>query len=114
MCYNAEITNPDVSKWNVSNVYSIEKMFSRAASANPDVSNWNIPRLQRMYLMFEGASSFSKANYEKLLINFAGQPRPNTVLFDRVGLEATSPEALAAKQILIEESNWRFVDNDNL
>ncbi len=114
MFQDALLANPDVSNWNVSNVYSIEKMFSRAASANPDVSNWNIPRLQRMLLMFEGASSFSKANYEKLLINFANQPRPNTVLFNKVGLEATSPEALAAKQVLIEESNWRFVDNDNL
>ncbi len=114
MFQDALLANPDVSNWNVSNVYSIEKMFSRAASANPDVSNWNIPRLERMYLMFEGASSFSKANYEKLLINFANQSRPEFVLFDRVGLEATSPEALAAKQVLIEESNWRFVDNDNL
>ncbi len=114
MFQDALLANPDVSKWNVSNVYSMEKMFSRAASANPDVSNWNVPRLQRMYLMFEGKTSFSKANYEKLLINFANQSRPEFVLFDRVGLEATSPEALAAKQVLIEESNWRFIDKDNL
>ncbi len=114
MFQDALLANPDVSKWNVSNVYSMDKMFSRAASANPDVSNWNVPRLQRMYLMFEGKTSFSKANYEKLLINFANQSRPEFILFDRVGLEATSPEALAAKQVLIEESNWRFIDNDNL
>ncbi len=111
MFKDAPKANPDVSNWDVSKVYSMDKMFDGAISANPDVSTWKVTSLRRMFLMISGATSFSKENYEKLLINFASQPRPQSAVFDRMGLRATSPKALEAKKVLIDQSAWRFVDS---
>ena len=39
--------NPDVSKWNTSNVTSMNNMFNGATSANPDVSGWDTSKVDR-------------------------------------------------------------------
>lgn len=44
--------NPDVSKWDVSNVEDFEQMFAYTGSANPDVSNWNTSKAKSMNGMF--------------------------------------------------------------
>lgn len=46
--------NPDVSKWDVSNVAYISYMFynCRGAAFNPDVSNWDVSKVTSMYGMF--------------------------------------------------------------
>ena len=42
--------NPDVSKWNVSNVTNMEAMFGDCygAAFNPDVSNWDVSKVTNM------------------------------------------------------------------
>ena len=42
MFREATSANPDVSKWNVSNVNDLQGMFYAATSANPNVSKWNV------------------------------------------------------------------------
>ncbi len=105
---------PDVSNWDVSNVTDMRSMFSGATSANPDVSNWKIGVVFSMRDMFKGATSFSRVNYENLLINFASQPREYRVHFDAGNLVATSTEALAARQTLINDSSWIITDGSSL
>ena len=41
MFYNAKNANPDVSKWDTSNVINMYGMFWAATNANPDVSKWD-------------------------------------------------------------------------
>ncbi len=110
MFANTESTNPDVSNWDVSNVIDMNYMFLRAKLANPDVSKWNIGKVTTMYEMFIGADSFSNENYEKLLINFAGQSHQNDVNF-ATEAQAISPEALEAKQILLDDA-WVITDGN--
>ena len=50
--------NPDVSKWDVSNVENMSWMFYNCSGAafNPDVSNWNVSNVTNMVYMFGDCS----------------------------------------------------------
>ena len=52
MFYNAKNANPDVSKWDTSNVTNMNSMFVRAKKANPDVSKWNTSKVVDIENMF--------------------------------------------------------------
>ena len=43
--YGAIKANPDVSKWDTSNVINMSYMFNQAKNANPDVSRWNTSKV---------------------------------------------------------------------
>ncbi len=105
------LANPDVSNWDVSRVLDTEGMFYRAESANPDVSKWRIPNMYHMNGFLQDAPAFSNANYEKLLINFANQPHRAYVSLTTEAT-AVSAEALAARQVLIND-NWRIEDGNS-
>jgi surface protein len=57
MFTNASSANPDTSNWDVSNVTSMNSMFLNASSANPDTSNWDVSNVTSMQFMFRSASS---------------------------------------------------------
>ncbi len=105
------LANPDVSNWDVSRVLDVESMFDRAESANPDVSKWRIPNVYHMSGFLQEAPAFSNANYEKLLINFANQPHRAYVALTTEAT-AVSAEALAARQVLIDD-NWIIRDGNS-
>lgn len=46
--------------WNMSNVTSMQSMFSNATSFNCDISNWNTGNVTSMLQMFDVASSFNQ------------------------------------------------------
>ena len=52
MFFRTTKANPDVSKWNTSNVTDMRWMFGIATSANPDVSKWDTSKVTDMYWMF--------------------------------------------------------------
>ena len=49
----------DLSKWDVSNVLTMESMFENTGSHGINVSNWNTKSVTTMYAMFFGASGTS-------------------------------------------------------
>lgn len=58
---NASDFNQDISGWDVSNVTNMRSMFSRASSFNQDISGWNVSNVTSMSGMFSRASSFNKS-----------------------------------------------------
>lgn len=52
--------DPDVSKWDVSNVKDMNGMFWNASSFNQPLDQWNTSNVADMYEMFSGASSFNQ------------------------------------------------------
>ena len=52
--------NQDISRWDVSNVFFMNKMFSGADSFNQDIGSWDVSRVIDMNSMFYGAESFNQ------------------------------------------------------
>ena len=59
----------DLSSWNVSNVTDMMFMFLYADKFNSNVANWDITKVTNMRNIFAG-SSFTKRNYDKLLLKW--------------------------------------------
>lgn len=51
--------NADISRWNVSNVTTMQCLFYNASVFNADISNWNVSNVTNMFQMFHSASSFN-------------------------------------------------------
>ena len=64
----AKWVNPDVSKWNTSNVTNMSYMFTGATKANPDVSNWEVSCIEYMSDMFKD-SGIRRADLSKWILN---------------------------------------------
>lgn len=52
--------NPDISKWDVSNVNNMERMFRCCANFDCDISGWNVGKVENMYQMFWGCENFNQ------------------------------------------------------
>lgn len=50
--------NHDISRWDVSNVTNMRDMFNNCYSFNEDISRWNVSKVKDMRGMFNGARSF--------------------------------------------------------
>ena len=57
---NYEDINPDVSKWNVSNVISMKYMFYNCINFNCDISGWDVSNVEDMTSMFHYCEKFNK------------------------------------------------------
>jgi len=60
MFYGAKSFNQDISKWDVSNVTVMVRMFSWAKSFNQDISKWDVSNVTDMEDMFSWAESFNQ------------------------------------------------------
>ena len=49
-CYNF---NCDISKWDVSNVINMNCMFLKCKNFNQDLSHWNVSKVEDMMFMFD-------------------------------------------------------------
>lgn len=54
------IENDDISKWNTSNVETMEEMFSLSEYFNGDISSWDTSKVKNMRKMFDGAKHFNQ------------------------------------------------------
>ena len=60
MFHNAYLFNQNISNWDVSNVQTADYMFCNAKTFNQNISNWNVFNMQSMHGMFNGAISFNQ------------------------------------------------------
>lgn len=56
--------NGDISKWNVSNVTSMNHMFYECKNFNCDLSEWDVSKVKNMRLMFNECYSFEGIGLE--------------------------------------------------
>ena len=52
--------NQDISSWDVSNVYNMDKMFYLAEAFNQDIGNWDVSNVTSMKGTFWGAGAFNQ------------------------------------------------------
>ena len=52
--------NPDISKWDVSNVEDMSFMFYSCENFNCDISGWNVSNVKHMNHTFEGCRKFNQ------------------------------------------------------
>ena len=50
--------NPNISKWDVSNVVNMEHMFFFCERFNCDISEWDVSKVENMYAMFYRCKKF--------------------------------------------------------
>merc|ERR1712032_1285161 len=60
MFYGTSAFNQDLSKWDVSGVTYMDKMFSLASAFNQDLSKWDVSAVIDMGSMFRDASAFER------------------------------------------------------
>ena len=60
MFNSANSFNGNLSKWDVSGVADMFRMFSYATSFNGDISKWDVSSVTTMQWMFHGAASFTQ------------------------------------------------------
>lgn len=52
--------NPDISKWNVSNVSNMKCMFNKCKNFNQDISKWDVSNVLNMQFMFYECENFNQ------------------------------------------------------
>lgn len=57
--YQSDINDPDIANWDVSNVETMNSIFTDASSFNQDLSGWDVSNVEDMESMFSGASAFN-------------------------------------------------------
>jgi len=77
----ASIFNQDLNSWNTVSVTYMRRMFRNATDFNQDVSGWNVALVTNMQDMFSGISTYSRTNYDKLLISWSSQSVRSNVEF---------------------------------
>ena len=56
----SKVLNPDISKWNVSNVTNMDYMFQWCKKFNCDISDWDVSNVTSMNRMFKGCLEFNQ------------------------------------------------------
>ncbi len=100
--------NQDLKNWNVSNVTDMTQMFSFASAFNQNLANWNISKVESLFNMFS-YTSLSSVNYDAIINGWATQQVQNNVVLGAAAIQYT-PEAEAARQGLIDNYEWSFLD----
>ena len=60
MFRDTKVFNGDISKWDVSNVLFMTRMFASAAAFNGDISKWKVWKVKIMNNMFSDTDSFKQ------------------------------------------------------
>ena len=99
--------NQDISDWNVGEVTLMGEMFREATSFNQNLSSWDVSKVTDMSSMFEDVT-LSIANYDSLLIGWAGQQLQNAVNFSAGNSIYCAGES--ARTSMINTDNWTISD----
>ncbi len=106
MFFGALKFNGNLSTWNVSNVTNMYEMVNLAFDFNSDLSTWNVSKVTDMLFMFGGNISFSRQNYEKLLLGWSKLTLQNGVTFTAPSVSYCFGKA--ARKILTDTYGWRI------
>ena len=60
MFSSAKVFDADLSAWNVSSVRDMSRMFDEAMAFSGDLSKWDVSQVEDMSRMFHGASAFTQ------------------------------------------------------
>ena len=87
MFYKAKNANPDVSKWNTSNVTDISGIFNSSGVVEQDLSNWDISKITENEFAFKDTSKLEFLSFKKLpkkhkLTKFAGKYKVDVLKAD--------------------------------
>jgi surface protein len=59
--WHCSLFNQPLGNWDVSNVTNMEQMFYYATSFNQPLGNWNVSKVTSMHRMFENATAFNQS-----------------------------------------------------
>ena len=134
MFQDASSFNQNISSWDVSNVYDMRAMFRGAAAFNQNIGNWDLSTALDLSEMFSSATAFdqdigswniinvtklsamfkdvtlSTANYDKLLIGWAGRTVKKEVVFDGGNSKYSAGAAANARAKLTGTYEWTITD----
>ncbi|NOQ37338.1 BspA family leucine-rich repeat surface protein, partial [archaeon] len=109
MFYSAPSFNGNISNWDTSSVTDMSSMFYSASSFNQNIGNWNVSAVTDMASMFEDVT-LSTANYDSLLIGWAGLPSlQNDTAFHGGNSKYCSGNS-GRNDTLIGTYNWAVTD----
>ena len=106
MFSGALLANPVTTFWDVSNVTDMSFMFQEATSANPNVQNWDISNMISMDGMFEGVT-LPTLDYDEMIIHFDSFS-VTQILFDGGDSQYCSRAAQLAHDHL--DGTWNITD----
>ena len=98
----------DVTGWNTSGVTTMRDMFTGATAFDQNLGPWNVATVSDLSGMFTGVT-LSTANYDGLLVGWAGQQVRSGVRFD-AGSSTYSSAGAAARTTLTDARGWSVTD----
>ena len=101
--------NQNIGNWDVSTAINLSGMFSNATAFDQDIGSWNISNVTDMSEMFKEAA-LSTANYDKLLIGWAGRTLKKEVVFDGGNSKYSAGAATSARAKLTGDYEWTITD----
>tara|TARA_Y100000310_G_scaffold173587_1_gene173721 strand:- start:957 stop:1832 length:876 start_codon:yes stop_codon:yes gene_type:complete len=110
MFFGCTYFNQPIGAWDTSNVYELSYMLYNCPAFDQNLSNWDVSSVTN-YSQFMGNAGMSTANYDALLISWAGQtvsaseaPHFGSSKFTGGGA------AEAARTSLINDDGWTITD----
>ncbi|NDC25884.1 MAG: BspA family leucine-rich repeat surface protein, partial [Proteobacteria bacterium] len=117
MFYYTGAFNQNIGSWNTANVTKMPGMFALATAFNQDISSWDVTKVSDMSGMFYDAPSFSRTNYDALLLGWSAQNVKSGVSFSAGDTKYSSGNAavVAARALLTNSvasggKNWTITD----
>ncbi len=120
--YGLTAFNGDISRWDVSNVTNMSRMFYRAYEFNQPIGDWDVSNVKNMYCMFASAESFNQpigdwdvSNVTSMNGMFCWTDSFNQPICDWDVSNVTNMEDMfyRAKSFNQDLSNWQIKTNCN-
>ncbi|WP_051890869.1 BspA family leucine-rich repeat surface protein [Chryseobacterium sp. JM1] len=105
------IFNQPIGSWDTSAVKDMRIMFKNASAFNQDLGTWNLYAVTQMNAMLD-SSGLSCNHYNSTLQGWANSiSSPNTMSLGASGLVYSTPQALSARNNLINFKNWTITND---
>ncbi|WP_223606550.1 BspA family leucine-rich repeat surface protein [Chryseobacterium sp. OSA05B] len=105
------IFNQPIGNWDTSAVKDMRTMFKNATAFNQDLGTWNLYAVTQMNAMLD-FSGLSCTNYNTTLQGWANSiSSPNAMSLGASGLVYSTPQALSARNGLINFKNWTITND---